>query len=133
MKILKDRTLDELAELWRQTKAAEDAHRADRIGLEEAILKITGARIEGAETTTTEHYKVTTTGRVTYKTDWALFHKLASSLPEPMRPVRMKAELDTVGLRWLRLNEPDLYSTIADAITITPAKVGMKIEPRGDQ
>jgi len=124
----KELTLDELAELWTQTKAAEDQHRKDRVAIEDAILAITDAKEEGSETTTTDHYKVTTTARLIRKIDFKVYDQIVDQIPEQLRPIKIKRELDSAGCKWLAANEPDVYRKLAVAIETKPGKVGFRIE-----
>jgi hypothetical protein len=125
-----DLTLDQLAELWRQTKAAEDQHRKDRIDLECAMLKITGGRDEGSETTRTDHYKITTTGRLSRVMDWKKWdEQVAEHVPTDLHPVKTERKLDVKGCKWLELNEPDIWRIVAQCIATKPGKTGFRIEP----
>jgi len=125
-------SLDELATLWRQTKAAEEQHRKDRVGLEEAMLHIVSAKEEGSETTKTDHYKITTTARMIRSMDWKKWDTVKDSVAENLRPVKMKPELDVTGCKYLADNEPDVWRVVAQCITTKPGKVGFKVEPVGD-
>lgn len=131
--INKELTLDELAELWRQTKAAYDQYRKDLIGLEDAMLLIVDAKQEGSETTRTAHYKITTTGRLNRKCDWKKWDEIEHQIPENLRPVKVKRELDAPGCKYLEQNEPGLWRIIAQCIETKPGKVGFTVEPIGDK
>ena len=121
-------TLDEMAELWCQTKADEDRHRSDRIALEELILQITDAKMEGSETTKTQHYKITTTGRLTRSVDWDKYHAdVQSRIPENLRPVKIKETLDVSGVKYLEENEPEIFRIFAECLETKHGKVGFRI------
>lgn len=119
--------LDELCAQWRDAKYSEDATREHRIQIENEILELTGNREEGSETTAGDHYKVTTTGKLTRSVDWEVFDSI--QVPVLMQPVKTTRKLDLAGLRWLERNEFDLYQQILPAITTKPAKTAIKVEP----
>lgn len=109
-------------------KASEDAIKQHRIKLEEELTALVAVKEEGSATTKTDLYKITTTQRLTRKVDWELFRKVSHAIPENLRPVKMKPELDLVGLRYLETNEPDIYRLMVKCITTTPAKVGVAVD-----
>lgn len=125
--------INELAELWRQTKAAEDAHRADRIKIEEELAALVNVKEEGASTTKTDLYKITAKGNLNRSVDWKQYDTIRESIPEQLRPVKLKPELDIPGLRWLESNEPALYRIMVQCITTKPGKTGFAVEPIGDK
>jgi len=122
------KTLDELAIEWSIAKQKEDAAKAERIAAEEKILKLHPAREEGSETFATPNgVKITLTGKVTYKVNIDKLTALTGAWPADIRPLKTKVEPDEAKLKALRHDVPKLWADIAEAITVTPAKTGVKI------
>lgn len=118
-----------LAELWLEAKTNEENYRKLRIQAELDIIANIGAKLEGTETTTVDHYKIITTGRLTRRVDWDKFDdEVAPNMPKQLMPVKTKRELDAAGLKWLQNNEPDYYRLMARCLETKPGKTGMKIE-----
>ncbi|OYV96101.1 MAG: hypothetical protein B7Z62_08815 [Deltaproteobacteria bacterium 37-65-8] len=109
-------------------KASEDAIKQHRIKLEEDLLALVAVKEEGSTSTETDLYKVKTTQRLIRKVDWDEFHTQTEKVSPELRPFKMKPELDLVGLRYLEINEPEIYRLVIKAITTTPAKVGVVVE-----
>lgn len=122
-------TIDELARMWTGIKATEKAAAAERIEIEEAIIKRLGAREEGSQTHDLESgLKVTITGKFTYKADIPALLALSDRLPESLRPIKTETKLDEAGAKYLRANEPDLWRLISSAVEIKPAKTALTIK-----
>ena len=121
--------IDRLATLWRHAKEREDTARADRIKIEEELLKAHPAKEEGSETfKTPQGVKITLTGKVTYKADVDKLIALAGGWPEDVRPIKTKVEADETRLKAIRQHRPDLWQAIAPAIETKPAKTGVSIK-----
>ena len=122
-------TIQELAATWLQAKADETAANARRLETEEEILKLLPAKEEGKTTTPISNTtRISTTGKITFKSDIAALQALTMSWPETMRPLKTKIEQDEPALRQIRTERPDLWRQIATAITVKPAKVYIQIE-----
>ena len=118
--------LDQLCIEWATAKAAEQAANAARVAVEAKILAETGKKDEGSKTIELDRFKVTVTGKVTRKMDWDQWEKVKDQIPELMRPVKSKLELDEKGVKYLQLNEPAVYALLP--ITVTPAKTAVAVE-----
>lgn len=122
-------TIEELVTKLAAAKAAEVLASKDRIKLEEQIVERLGAKPEGATThELTNGFKVTVTGKMTYKADMEMLMQLASALPPNMRPIKVEPKLDETGAKYLRNNEPEVWAMLAPAITIKPAKTSVEIK-----
>jgi len=122
-------TIQELAATWLQAKADETAANTRRLETEEEILKLLPAKEEGKTTTPISNTtRISTTGKITFKSDIAALQALTMSWPEAMRPLKTKIEQDEPVLRQIRTERPDLWRHIATAITVKPAKVYIQIE-----
>ena len=125
--------IDQLAIKWSIAKQKEDKARDERVAVEQEILKLTPAREEGSQTTTTAMgVKITTTGRLTYKADVAKLMEITKSWPEEARPYKTEIKADESILKALRENAVDAWLKIAPAVTVTPAKTGVKIVFKDD-
>lgn len=122
------RTELEIAEDLFNAKLEETKATAKRVALEEELIELVGAKKEGAQTHEIGDFKVTITGRINRKIDWAIFDKdIASKIPESLHPVKVKRELDDTGVRYIENNEPQLYKILAKALTVKPAKTSVTI------
>lgn len=121
--------IDRLATLWRHAKEREDTARADRIKIEEQLLKAHPAKEEGSETfKTPQGVKITLTGKISYKADVDKLIALAGGWPEDIRPIKTRVEADETRLKAIRQHRPDLWAAIAGAVTTKPAKTGVSID-----
>lgn len=122
--------LDELAYQLEVAKTAEAAAREHRIACEEAIIAAVGCREEGAQTTKTAFYKVTTKGSLIRTLDEKAWRAIRDQVPDAIADqiVTYKPALSTAGVRFIELNEPALYRLIARAITVKPGKAAVSVE-----
>lgn len=121
--------LDHLAQQWAIAKEKEEAARDVRLFVENEILKLRPAKDEGSETFYTPNgVKIVTTGKLSYKVDIEKLTALTGSWPAEARPFKTKIEADETKLKVIRNESPTIWSQIAEAITVTPAKTGFKIE-----
>ena len=120
----------ELADALLRAKAVERKANAERIAAEEALIAALGKRDEGSQTHNIDGYKITITGKVSRKFDWAKWKEIEQSIPPALRPVKMKPELDEKGVKYLQANEPEIYNMLP--LTVTPAKTAVDIEVKGE-
>ena len=121
-------TMDQLAIKWSIAKQKEDAARDERIGIEEQILKLETPKEEGAMTIHTPNgVSVILTGKVTYKCDIDKLTALTGSWPSEARPLKTEVKADETKLKLIRRESPAIWAQIAAAITVTPAKTGIKV------
>lgn len=117
-----------LAAKWSNAKQKEEAARDERVAIEQQILAISPAREEGSQTITTPSgVKITTTGKLTYKVDIDKLTALTGSWPIEARPIKTEIKADESKLKVIRAEAPDAWALIAGAITVTPAKTGVKV------
>jgi len=128
MENLTGMSVDDLAKYWLAIKSAERAAQTERVEVETELIERLGAREEGSQTHDAGPYKITVTGKLTYKADVPELLTLADRLPEHLRPIKTETKLDEAGAKYLRANEPELWRLIAPAITISPAKTGLSIK-----
>ena len=124
-----DLTIEQLATQLVAAKAAENAANKARVAIEEQIISMIGAREEGSATTELANgLKLTVTGKMTYKADMPTLLAICQTLPEALRPIKTEVKLDETGAKYLRNNEPEVWSQLAPAITITPAKTAVSVK-----
>jgi hypothetical protein len=118
-------TLYELCIKLTQAKATEEIAKAHRVAVEEEIVQLCGTRDEGSVTHTASEFKVEITAVINRKMDWTKWADVAGQIPEALRPVKLKEELDVPGVKYLQANEPEIYALLP--ITATPGKTGVKV------
>lgn len=128
-------SIDNLAAQWEAAKLEETRAIAARIGIEQRMTEALGVREEGSQTHRGEQYKVTITGVLNRKFDEAALSAVAGRIPTPLllQAVRYKPEPIAAGLRYLRNNEPETYAVLAEALTVTPGKPGVRVEFVGEE
>lgn len=126
---LKNRTAADMAADLMAARALEKTATEQRVAIEEELIALLGSKIEGADTHNIGPYKVTITGKLNRKLDLKKFDQIADHIPEALRPVKVKRELDLTGIKYLANNEPDIYRMIANsgAMTVEPAKTSVTI------
>lgn len=124
------KTIDDLAEAWVWAKREEVLANARRVEIEQQIIERIGAKFEGAFTAKGDHYKITTTGKLSRSVDWQKYEQdIAPKIPENLRPVDYKPQLNTTGLRYLELNEPEFYRLMTQCISTKSAKTAVTVAP----
>ena len=116
--------VDTLANDIQLLKAELDVIRKTIAEKEAELLLICGHEEDGSSKFNTEHYTITTTGKLTRKITDA--DALAVLAPEV---VRVKKELDTRKLEALATKNPMLYQKALGCIETKAAKPAIKIEP----
>ena len=122
--------IDALAAQLQAEKIEEAQATARRIATEQRIVELVGAKEEGDQRAMGHEWKVITTGVVNRKFDQAALEAIRQTMPAALfeQCVRYKPEPITAGLRYLRNNEPETYAVLAQALTATPGKTGVRVE-----
>lgn len=115
-----------LCAAWLRAKATEEIARAKRIRIEEELLPLVETKAEGSKTTSVQGYKVEVKCGFSRKLEPDGFTAMAA-IPDGLRPVKFKPELDEKGLKFLQSNEPQYYSLIAQHLTVRPSKPSFTI------
>lgn len=103
------------------------------LDVEEKIIDLIGLKKEGATTEKTDYYKVTTTGKVTRKTDQdpqamaALQAQIGTDVFLDVFHIEYK--LQSSIFKDLKKYDPDSYAAIAELVTETPAKPAVSVSP----
>jgi ABC-type lipoprotein release transport system permease subunit len=127
---LKNRTIHDVAADLMVARALEKTATEQRVAMEEELIALLGgAKIEGADTHHIGPYKVTITGKLNRKLDLKKYDQIVDRIPEALRPVKVKRELDVTGIKYLANNEPEIYAMLANAgaLTAEPAKTSVTI------
>lgn len=123
--------LVDAVEIYIVAKRDEDLAKKRRVDAEDRILALLPPKEEGSQTVGVGGYKVTLTGKLTYKCEdpKALAEACAASgMPGSWTPVKTEVRLDETGAKWLRHNEPQLWaSVVAQFVTVQPAKTAVKV------
>lgn len=120
--------LNQLANAWKKAKLVEAGAIKARIDIENKIIAITGAKEEGSKTHPAGELKITVTGKINRSLDVVAWDAIAPKVPEQLRPVKYKPEIDIKGLRYLESNEPKIYKLVAQAIVAKPGKTAVEIK-----
>ena len=121
-------TIEFLAERWIEAKEAEREAVAYRVSIEDQILEIEPAKEEGSTTLTLANgLKLKATGKLIYKVDIDMLEKITEGWNIP-KPLKYKIEADETALKTMRADRPDLWRTIAPAVTVKAAKTNITIE-----
>lgn len=120
--------IDELAIKWSIAKQKENAARDERVAIEDDIIALHPAREEGSETFATPNgVKISLTGKLTYKADVHKLIALTANWPSEAQPFKTEIKADESKLRVIREHLPDQWRQLAEAVTVTPAKTGVKV------
>ena len=122
---------DPLAEAVQVLVAArrdEEIAAKRRIDAEQRVLALHPAREEGSETFEAAGFKVTLTGKLNYRCDdMDALIRACSQWPAHMQPIKTVVQLDTTGAKFLRANEPEVWRSLAQHVTVSPAKVAVSV------
>jgi hypothetical protein len=116
---------------------AEISHTAEikRLTDERAVVRsqllanpLVLARAEGSTHSTSDRFKVTTTGRMNRKVVESEYREIETDIPKELSPFVRKLTLDLKKLRALELANPELHRYCCRAIEETPGSVGVSVE-----
>jgi len=127
--MIKNRTLEHVAADLMAARALEKTATEQRVAMEEELIALLGAKADGADTHIIGPYKVFISGKLNRKLDLKRYDQFVDRIPEALRPIKVKRELDVTGIKYLANNEPDIYALIANsgALTVEPAKTSVTI------
>lgn len=114
---------------WRTYKHHEELAKEARLRAEESLIELLSfSKLEGSATEKTPAHKITLTAKLDRKLDMDAYLAIEHQLPQDMRPVKTKVELDMKGVKWLEEKAPQYYAIVAPCITTKPAKTAVKVE-----
>jgi len=126
--------LFELADQWRAAKRDEDQANIRRVEIEKQMIAVADfKKLEGTESHKSDTKKVTFTAKLKKKLDIKKWLSIKPRIPEALRNVVKETsvieyKLDDKGINYLKNNEPDVFSILSEALTITPVKTAVKVE-----
>lgn len=114
-----------------RAKEAEKIANQRRLDAEDRVLLLIGdLPPEYAFRKTCDQFRVTVRTNMRRTVDAEVLAAIGPQIPEAIgrRVIRWKPEIDTRELRYLQDNEPEIYATLAQAITAKPAKPTITVE-----
>ena len=120
--------LADAVEAYIHAKRDEDAAKKRRLEAEERILAMVPAKEEGSQTVEAGGYKLTTTGKLSYKCDdLDALREITRKWDGNLIPIKTTSALDETGAKYLRANRPELWAQLARVVSISPAKTALKV------
>ena len=117
--------IEMVADKIMELKRRETVAREERAMLEEQLAKEISDRVEGTASLTAGAYKVTVTSKLTRTLDYPAYQAIENDIPEGVRCVRFKPELDLKKLRAMDAVRPGFSAAF---ITTKPARPSVKVE-----
>lgn len=130
-----NRRLEDMAAEWLAAKADEDAAKARRLEIEGGMCKALPIPAEGSKTfggpksdIKIDGFKIEVEGVMNRKLDLKLYDPIADKIPENLRPIKVKREIDETGAKYLEEHHPDIYRLLcANGLTVKPGKTAFKV------
>lgn len=122
---MKIETIDKYADKILELKERESELADMRKELESELAAAIAMQDEGTDTEKTSRYKITVTSKLTRTLDYPAYLAIENDIPEGVRCVRMKPELDLKKLRAMEMVRPGFS---AQFVTTKPAKPSVKVE-----
>ena len=121
--------LTTLVDQWQVLKQKEEDARAARVAHEAIMLPHLEQVPQGSKTTTLpDGRKVTVKNGDSYSVDWQAWKQVKDSIPDELKPVKLKEVLSETTLRYLMRNEVDTYKGIAKCFIARPQKAGITVK-----
>ena len=119
-------TLNELAARHQQYKDEESAAKERRLEIEDLIVAaMHDLKDEGTVSEKTDLFKISVTTKLTRTLDYPAYIAIEADIPEGIRCVVLKPELDLKKLRAMDMVRPEFS---AQFLTTKPAKASVKVE-----
>jgi len=111
-------------------KKAENAAKKKRTDTEVEIEKLYGSFDEKSKTFLEEElgFKIKIKKNSTVKLDQAAYAQARVEIPEELRPEKIKFEVDSEGMKWLKKNNLEIYQVVSNCITEKPGKTSVTVE-----
>lgn len=120
-------TLVKLAAAYDRAKEAERRATEQRRALAAAIQELTGHSSERQSTYEEGGWKVTVKAPLITSMDWEKWERVQNEIPTNLWPVKSTLSIDMQGVKWLKNNEPDVYSRVENCLTIKPGAVQVTV------
>ena len=106
--------LTTLVDQWQALKKKEEDARLARVAHEALMLPYLEQVPQGSKTTTlSDGRKVTVKDGDSYTVDWQAWKQVKHSIPDKLKPIKLREVLSETELRYLMRNEVDTYKAIA--------------------
>lgn len=113
-----------------EAKAAEKVLNADRIRIEQELIARLGLPEIGKQKTyTPAGFRVVIKADASYKMDWPKWGEIRGEIPESLRPTKWIEAIDKSKVKYLRSAEPTTFAQLSQALTTTPLKPSVEVEP----
>ena len=109
-------------------KREENGIKEQRAAIENEIAAMLTTKDEGTDSAKKGIYKITVTNKLTRSLDYPAYLAIENDIPEGIRCVTMKPELDIKKLRAMEMVRPGFSAAF---VTSRPAKPSVKIEVLG--
>ena len=120
-----DKTLQMYAKGILELKEQEEVAKRQRQILEAQMAAMVATKDEGTDKACAGRYRITVTSKLNRALDYDAYQAVEAQIPEGLRCVRMKPEIDLAKLRAMDLARPGFS---AQFVTTKPAKPAVKIE-----
>ena len=120
-----DKQLQAYAKGILELKEQEEVAKRQRQILEAQMAAMVATADEGTDRAEAGRYRITVTSKLNRALDYEAYQALEAEIPEGLRCVRMKPEIDLAKLRAMDLARPGFS---AQFVTTKPAKAAVKIE-----
>lgn len=126
--------VDLLARQWQEAKKSEMESRDERLKLEEQIIGLVGAKIEGATSVKTKNYKITTTGKMTRRVNEEKLEEFRNLIPDAIfnKVFSFTPKLNTKALKSVQDIAHDTYKILAQTFVSKPAKTAISVSEIGE-
>lgn len=124
---MESQRIKELSLAWLGAKKEELRANEVRVGIEKELLALIGSKEEGSQSTEIDEFKITTTGKLSYKADADKLAELTASWPDVIRPVEVTLKVSDTKLKKIRAEAPEYWQQIARAVEVKPAKTAVTI------
>lgn len=98
---------------------------AERKEREDELAKALATKEEGTDSIKVGHFKITVTSKLNRTLDYSAYQAIEADIPEGIRCVNLKPELDLKKLRAMEMVRPGFS---AQFVTTKPARTAVKIE-----
>lgn len=119
--------IKELSSAWLAAKKEELLANEKRVSIEKDLIAAVGAREEGSQSTEVDEFKITTTGKLSYKADADKLAELTADWPEVIRPVEFTLKVSDTKLKKIRAEAPEYWTQIARVVEVKPQKTAVSI------
>jgi hypothetical protein len=124
--------IERLSAEWLKCKEWDAEWARMRVGVETQLAKaLAFDKPEGSKTHKVGPYHITLTQPINRKVDPATWDQVRHLCSAELHPVKWKPEPDVAGIRYLILNNPEIWAQIAPAFEAKLGKIGVKIEEVG--